>query len=74
MGDMQLLNPTEFFANVMAVREYLECTSSVIQALVMVKQLYPDYRNKEIIKSMEKAVQFIESKQVSDGSWYGTSI
>ncbi|WZZ43816.1 hypothetical protein YC2023_040075 [Brassica napus] len=68
---LQLLNPTEFFANVMAVREYLECTSSVIQALVMVKQLYPDYRNKEIIKSMEKAVQFIESKQVSDGSWYG---
>ncbi|KAF3547825.1 hypothetical protein DY000_02005558 [Brassica cretica] len=68
---LELLNPTEFFANVMAVREYLECTSSVIQALVMVKQLYPDYRNKEIIKSMEKAVQFIESKQVSDGSWYG---
>lgn len=67
---LQLLNPTEFFANIMAEREYVECTSSTIQAFVMFKQLYPEYRKKEIVKSIEIAVQFIESKQMLDGSWY----
>lgn len=56
----------------MAEREYVECTSSIIQAFVMFKQLYPDYMTKEFTKSIEIAVQFIESKQMLDGSWYGT--
>jgi squalene cyclase len=68
---LQLLNPTDFFTCVMAEREYVECTSAVIQALVLFKQLYPDHRTKEIIKSIEKGVQFIESKQTPDGSWHG---
>ncbi|EFH64022.1 ATLUP2 [Arabidopsis lyrata subsp. lyrata] len=68
---LELLNPTDFFTSVMAEREYVECTSAVIQALVLFKQLYPDHRTKEIIKSIEKGVQFIESKQTPDGSWYG---
>ncbi|VVA95855.1 unnamed protein product [Arabis nemorensis] len=67
----QLLNPTEFFTNVMVEREYVECTSAVIQALVIFKQLYPDHRTKEITKSIEKAAQFIESKQMSDGTETG---
>lgn len=66
----QLLNPTEFLSNLMAEREYVECTSSVIQALVLFKQLYPDYKTKEISRSIEKAVQFIENEQTQDGSWY----
>ncbi|CAN8240342.1 unnamed protein product [Cochlearia groenlandica] len=68
---LELLNPTDFFTNVMAEREYVECTSSVMQAFVLFRQHYPDHRTKEINKSIEKAVQFIESKQTSDGSWYG---
>ncbi|CAH8305156.1 unnamed protein product [Eruca vesicaria subsp. sativa] len=68
---LQLLNPTEFFANVMSEGEYVECTSSVIQALVMFKQLYPEHRIKEITKSIVKAGKFIESIQMPDGSWYG---
>lgn len=71
---LQLLNPTDFFTCVMAEREYVECTSAVIQALVLFKQLYPDHRTKEIIKSIEKGVQFIESKQTPDGSWYAFNI
>jgi len=63
------MNPTDLFANAMTEREYTECTSAVLQALVIFKQLYPDHRTKEITKSIEKAVQFIESKQLRDGSW-----
>ena len=68
----QFLNPTEFLANLVAEREYVECTSSVIQALILFKQLYPDHRTKEISRSIEKAVQFIENEQTPDGSWYAT--
>ncbi|KFK33872.1 hypothetical protein AALP_AA5G071200 [Arabis alpina] len=68
---LELFNPTEFMADIVVEREYVECTSSVIQALVMFKQQYPDHRNREIDRTIEKAVQFIESKQEADGSWYG---
>lgn len=66
----QLLNPTEFMANTMVEREFVECTSSVIQALDLFRKLYPDHRKKEINRSIEKAVQFIQDNQTPDGSWY----
>ncbi|EFH64023.1 hypothetical protein ARALYDRAFT_477065 [Arabidopsis lyrata subsp. lyrata] len=68
---MELLNPTEFMANTMVERKFVECTSSVIQALDLFRKLYPDHRTKEINKSIKKAVQFIQGKQTADGSWYG---
>ncbi|WZZ05646.1 hypothetical protein YC2023_091567 [Brassica napus] len=68
---IEFLNPTEFLANLVAEREYVECTSSVIQALVLFNQLYPDHRTKEISRSIEKAVHYLENEQKPDGSWYG---
>lgn len=68
----QLFNPSEFMEDLVIEHEYVECTSSVIQALVMFKQLYPDHRTKEIDRTIEKAVQFIENTQEADGSWYYT--
>lgn len=68
---LELLNPTEFMANTMVEREFVECTSSVIQALDLFRKLYPDHRKKEIDRSIEKAVQFIQDNQTPDGSWYG---
>jgi squalene/oxidosqualene cyclase-like protein len=68
---LELLNPTEFMANTMVEREFVECTSSVIQALDLFRKLYPDHRKKEINRSIEKAVQFIQDNQTPDGSWYG---
>ena len=58
-------------ADLVIEREYVECTSSVIQALIMFKKLYPDHRTREIDRTIEKAVQFIENTQEADGSWYG---
>ncbi|VVA91556.1 unnamed protein product [Arabis nemorensis] len=69
---LELFNPSEFMEDLVIEHEYVECTSSVIQALVMFKQLYPDHRTKEIDRTIEKAVQFIENTQEADGSWYGS--
>lgn len=66
---IQLLNPTEFFADIVVEHEYNECTSSTIQALILFKQLYPDHRTEEINSSIKKAVQYIENIQMLDGSW-----
>ncbi|KAF5175325.1 Lupeol synthase [Thalictrum thalictroides] len=69
---LEVLNPSELFANIVVEHEHVECTSSAIQALVMFQNFYPEYRRREIETSIERAVLFIEKKQRPDGSWYGT--
>nr|DAD18084.1 TPA_asm: hypothetical protein HUJ06_019547 [Nelumbo nucifera] len=68
---LELLNPTEFFADIVIEHEYVECTGSAIQALVLFMKLYPGYRMKEIESFISKAVHFLEQTQMPDGSWYG---
>ncbi|CAJ2672236.1 unnamed protein product [Trifolium pratense] len=69
---LEVLNPTEFFADIVVEYEYLECTGPAIQALVMFKELYPEHRKKEIENFITNAVRFIEETQKDDGSWYGS--
>nr|UBR57588.1 oxidosqualene cyclase [Panax ginseng] len=68
---LELLNPTEFFADIVIEHEYVECTSSAIQALVLFKKLYPGHRKKEIDNFITNAVRYLEDIQMPDGSWYG---
>nr|A8C980.1 RecName: Full=Germanicol synthase; Short=RsM1 [Rhizophora stylosa]BAF80441.1 multifunctional triterpene synthase [Rhizophora stylosa] len=68
---LELLNPTEFFADIVIEHEYVERTSSAIHALVLFKKLYPGHRKKEIEDFIAKSVRFLESIQTSDGTWYG---
>ncbi|XP_011085901.1 beta-amyrin synthase-like [Sesamum indicum] len=68
---LELLNPTEFFVDIVVEHEYVECTSSAIQALVLFKQLYPEHWKKEIESFIAKAVGYLEDVQRPDGSWYG---
>ncbi|KAH9620532.1 hypothetical protein KSS87_008076 [Heliosperma pusillum] len=68
---LQLLNPTEFFADIVIEHEYVECTGSAIQALVLFKKLYPGHRKKEIENFIVKASEFLEDTQYPNGSWYG---
>ncbi|KAM7503308.1 hypothetical protein LguiB_002212 [Lonicera macranthoides] len=68
---LELLNPTEFFADIVIEHEYVECTSSAIQALVLFKKLYPGHRKKEIEGFLTNAVRYLENTQLPDGSWYG---
>ncbi|KAM7459662.1 hypothetical protein LguiA_036656 [Lonicera macranthoides] len=66
-----LFNASEVFGNAFVEHEYVECTSSIVQALVMFQHLYPEYRDKEIKSSLARAIQFIKKTQAPDGSWYG---
>ncbi|XP_050231956.1 lupeol synthase-like [Mercurialis annua] len=68
---LEWLNPVEFLEDLVIEHQYVECTSSSIQALVLFKKLYPGHRKKEIENFITKAVQFLEDIQKPDGSWYG---
>lgn len=54
----------------MIEHEYLECTTSAIQAFVLFKKLYPGHRKKEIDKFITNATRFLENIKLPDGSWY----
>ncbi|XP_052135938.1 achilleol B synthase-like isoform X2 [Oryza glaberrima] len=69
---IEVLSPCESFPNIVVDYPFPECTSSVLQALVLFKQLHPSYRIKEIEKCVRNAAMFIESTQGEDGSWLGT--
>ncbi|KAG8656205.1 lupeol synthase isoform X2 [Manihot esculenta] len=68
---LEWLNPVEFLEDLVIEHEYVECTSSSIQALVLFKKLYPGHRKQEIESSIASAAGFIEDIQKPDGSWYG---
>ncbi|XP_051150453.1 lupeol synthase-like [Andrographis paniculata] len=68
---LEKFNPTEFFEDVLIERDYVECTSSAIQALALFKKLHPGHRRKEIKSCISRAISYIESTQEPDGSWYG---
>ncbi|KAL3849159.1 hypothetical protein ACJIZ3_011041 [Penstemon smallii] len=68
---LEMLNPSEFFEDIVIEHEYVECTASVMEALVLFKELYPDHRKEEIKSSITKAAEFLEDIQRPDGSWYG---
>ncbi|CAM8880466.1 unnamed protein product [Rhodiola kirilowii] len=68
---LELLNPTEVFEDIVIEIEYVECTSSALQSLVLFKKLYPGHREKEVDKFIKSATQYIQDMQMPDGSWYG---
>ncbi|XP_062154203.1 beta-amyrin synthase-like isoform X2 [Alnus glutinosa] len=68
---LELVNPVEFLEDTMVEHEYVECTSSTIQALVLFKKLYPGHRKKEIEIFITKAAGYLEDTQEPNGSWYG---
>ncbi|KAJ6804512.1 cycloartenol synthase 2-like [Iris pallida] len=69
---LEIVNPAETFGDIVIDYPYVECTSAAIQALALFRKLYPGHRREEIEDCIEKAVQFVERIQNSDGSWYGS--
>lgn len=47
----------------------MECTSSVLEGLILFKEQYPHYRCKEIGKCIKDSATYIENKQRKNGSW-----
>ncbi|KAJ6828150.1 cycloartenol synthase 2-like [Iris pallida] len=68
---LKRLNPCKTFGDIITEHSYVECTSSVLQALGAFKKLYPGHRRKEVSQAIARAVQAIENMQEPDGSWYG---
>ncbi|XVF17519.1 hypothetical protein REPUB_Repub10bG0129800 [Reevesia pubescens] len=68
---LEMFNPTEFFEDTLIEREYVECTSSAIQALKLFRKLHPKHRRVEIDLCIAMGAQYIEDTQNQDGSWYG---
>lgn len=69
---LEMINPAETFGDIIIDYQYVECTSAAIQGLKSFMKIYPGHRRKEIEACIEKAIEFIESKQQPDGSWYGS--
>ncbi|KAG5569829.1 hypothetical protein H5410_059595, partial [Solanum commersonii] len=67
---LELLNPTELFADIVIEHEYVECTDASIQALVLFKKLYPGHRTTKIDNFIDNAVKYLNDVQKPDGSWY----
>ncbi|KAI4334871.1 hypothetical protein L6164_013578 [Bauhinia variegata] len=68
---LEVLNPTEFFEEIVIEHDYVECTGSTIQALILFKKKFPGYRKIEIDNFIVNAVRYIENKQTANSSWYG---
>ncbi|CAL5038667.1 unnamed protein product [Urochloa decumbens] len=69
---LEILNPSESFINIVVDYPSVECTSSVLQALIMFGELDPGYRSEEIGNCIKSAAKFIEDEQRKDGSWFGS--
>ncbi|XP_019183165.1 PREDICTED: dammarenediol II synthase-like [Ipomoea nil] len=68
---LEMLNPSELFADIVVQGEHVETTGSIVSALAAFKHDYPDYRAKEVAMSIAKAAEYLETQQQADGSWYG---
>ncbi|KAM0835586.1 hypothetical protein ACQ4PT_062843 [Festuca glaucescens] len=69
---MEILNMTEIYADIMVEHQYVECTSSVIQALALFREKYPGHRKDEIEQCIRRAAEFVGKLQNDDGSWFGS--
>ena len=47
----------------------IEVTASALDAVVLFKELYPQYRDKDIGHCIKCSSMFIEKEQRKDGSW-----
>ncbi|XP_010502925.1 PREDICTED: tirucalladienol synthase-like [Camelina sativa] len=68
---LEWLSPIEFIDDTIVEHEYLECTGSAVVVLVRFLKHHPEYRKKEVERAIMKGVEYIESMQLADGSWFG---
>ncbi|KAG6480202.1 hypothetical protein ZIOFF_063682 [Zingiber officinale] len=69
---LEIFNPAESFGDIMIDYSYVECTTSMIQALTSFKKVYPNHRQDEIDDCINKSAHFLEKTQRDDSSWYGS--
>lgn len=69
---LELLNPSDCFADIMIDPSYVECTSACVQALAKFRDRFPGVRGASIGSAIEAGARFIEEAQRPDGSWEGS--
>ncbi|KAJ3302144.1 Lanosterol synthase (Oxidosqualene--lanosterol cyclase) [Kappamyces sp. JEL0829] len=69
---LELLNPAQVFGNIMIEYCYPECTTAVLLGLSAFRKQYPNHRADEIERFSKRAIQYIKTSQLPDGSWYGS--
>ncbi|EFX01703.1 lanosterol synthase [Grosmannia clavigera kw1407] len=69
---MEILNAAEVFSKIMVEYDYPECTTAVVTALSRFHKHWPNYRAAEIDRVIRRAVGWIKTAQLPDGSWYGS--
>ncbi|XP_032073724.1 lanosterol synthase-like [Thamnophis elegans] len=68
---LEAVNCAETYGDCMVDHTYVECTSSVMQALKHFQKKFPDHRREEISDTLHKALQYCRNTQKADGSWLG---
>ncbi|XP_078150907.1 cycloartenol synthase-like [Carex rostrata] len=69
---VEVFNITEVYEDVMLDYSCVECTSSVIQALMLFKERYDRHRTKDIKQRIIAGKEYIKKTQNDDGSWFGS--
>ncbi|PWA51067.1 beta-amyrin synthase [Artemisia annua] len=59
------------FADIVIEHEYVECTTSAMQALVLFKKFYPERKRKEIDSFLKSSSGYVERIQMRDGTVTG---
>lgn len=68
---LELLNPSQVFADIMVERSYVECTSSCVQGLVRARARLPGRMDGEIDRAVRRATAFLRRQQRPDGGFEG---
>ncbi|HEX4448428.1 MAG TPA: terpene cyclase/mutase family protein, partial [Polyangiaceae bacterium] len=67
---LELLNPSQVFGDIMVDYSYVECTSALLQALVVARRRFPDLAG-SIAPAIDRGVAFLRAKQLPDGGFEG---
>ncbi len=71
-GDwLELLNPSQVFANIMVEHSYPECTASCLLGLARVRGRFPALEG-AIARAVRRGERFLRRTQRADGSWEGS--
>ncbi|KAI3654303.1 hypothetical protein MP228_001022 [Amoeboaphelidium protococcarum] len=73
---LEYLNPSEVFGEIMVDYSYVECTSSVVQALSAFEKQYSGKIDASMLRRVKSCIadgiDYIQKQQRADGSWFGS--
>jgi squalene/oxidosqualene cyclase-like protein len=79
---IEIFNGSHVFADIMVDHSFAECTGSVLAALALVRQEFPEMERARLDRAIQNGIRYLTDTQLPDGSWeavwgicfnYGTS-